>query len=96
MIEDALKPTAHDYNDRNRKFAAHHCDRLREFSEALDASTGEQAVALSCMYLHEHQTRVASYAGLTRSRMSELKRKKRPTNADRNALLGAFCRKWLI
>ena len=96
MINDQLKPSAYDYNDRGRVRAARHCDRLREFNEALKGATGERAVALACMYLHDNQSAVADYAGIARSRLSELKRKKRPTNADRNALLGAFARRWII
>jgi len=95
-MESPLKPTAYDYNEQGRVAAARHCDRLREFSEALDTASGERAVAIACMYLHDNQSSVASYAGLTRSRLSELKRKKKPTNADRNALLGAFVRRWII
>ena len=96
MTHHALKPTAYEYNEQGCVAAARHCDRLREFSQALDAASGERAVALACMYLHENQSSVASYAGLTRSRLSELKRKKKPTNADKNALLGAFARRWII
>jgi len=96
MIKDQLKPSAYDYNDQGRVAAARHCDRLREFAQAIDAASGERAVAIACMYLHENQSSVASYAGLTRSRLSELKRKKKPTNADKNALLGAFARRWII
>jgi len=95
-MNNPLKPTAYEYNEQGCVAAARHCDRLREFSEALDTASGERAVALACMYLHENQSSVASYAGLTRSRLSELKRKKKPTNADRNALLGAFARRWII
>ena len=95
-VNPHLKPSAWDYNDAGRSNAAQHCDTLREFADALDTASGERAVALACMYLHENQSSVASYAGLTRSRLSELKRKARPTNADKNALLGAFARRWLI
>ena len=94
-FERSLKPTAYDYNDQNRVAAARHCDRMREFAQALEDASGKKAVELAICYLHENQTSVASYAGLTRSRMSELKRKARPTNADKNALLGAFFRRWI-
>ena len=86
----------YDFNDSGRTAAARHCDRLRAFAEALENCTGEGAVNLAVIALHESQTSVAQYAGLSRSRMSELKRKKRPTNADKNALLGAFCRRWIV
>ena len=96
MNDTQLKPTAYDYNTANRRNAASHCDRLREFAAALDDASGNRAVELACMYLHDNQSSVASYAGLTRSRLSELKRKAKPTNADKNALLGAFARRWIV
>jgi len=86
----------YDFNDNGRTAAARHCDRLRAFAEALDKVTGEGAVGLAQIALMDNQSSVAAYAGLSKSRLSELKRKKRPTNADKNALLGAFCRRWII
>ena len=95
-MESPLKPSAYDYNERGRVAAARHCDRLREFNEALTGVSGEGAVALACIYLHDNQSAVADYAGLQRSRLTELKRKKTPTRADRNALLAAFVRRFII
>jgi len=93
--EHSLKPTAYDYNDQGRSAAARHCDRFREFVEALEGASGERAVQLAQCYLHDNQTGVANYAKLSRSRLSELKRKERPTNADMNALISAYWRRWL-
>jgi len=95
-MDKALTLRDYDFNDSGRTAAARHCDRLRAFAAALEDCTGEGAVSLAQIALMENQTSVASYAGLSRSRLSELKRKKRPTNADKNALLGAFCRRWII
>jgi len=94
-FESSLKPTAYDYNDQGRITAARHCDRLREFMESLEGVSGERAVQIARMYLHENQTGLATYAGLSRSRLSELKRKAKPTQADKNALISAFVRRWL-
>ena len=95
-MKNPLKPNAYDYDDAGRRNAARHCDRLREFEAALTGSTGAEAVRLACMYLHDSQSSVAAYAGLSRSRVSELKRKKAPTKADQNALIAAFMRRWII
>ena len=86
----------YDFHDSGRVAAARHCDRLRLFAEAIDNASGAEAVELATIALHENQTSVASYAGLSRSRLSELKRKKKPTKADRNALIAAFVRRWII
>ena len=95
-MSKALTLRDYDFNDSGRTAAARHCDRLRAFATALDDCTGEGAVSLAQIALHDSQSAVASYAGLSRSRLSELKRKKKPTKADKNALLAAFARRWII
>ena len=85
----------YDFNESGRVAAARHCDRLRRFVEAIDNASGAEAVEMATIALYENQTSVASFAGLSRSRLSELKRKKKPTNADRNALIAAFVRRWI-
>jgi len=86
----------YDFNDNGRVAAARHCDRLRRFIEAIGDASGAEAVEMATIALYENQTNVARLAGLSRSRLSELKRKKKPTKADRNALIAAFVRRWIV
>ena len=86
----------YDFNDNGRIAAARHCDRLRAYVKVLEGCTGLEAVEVAQDALHENQASVAAYAGLSRSRLSELKTKKRPTKADQNALITAFVRRWIV
>jgi len=76
--------------------AARHCDMLQRFADALEDCSGEEAVAHACRFMMESQTEVARLAGIQRSRMSEIKRKKKPTRQDKSALIGAFCKRWIL
>lgn len=86
----------YDFNESGRTAAARHCDRMRSFAEALDNCTGIEAVDLAMVALMENQTSVAFYAGLSSSRLSELKKRKRLTKAMKNSLIAGFCRRWIL
>lgn len=86
----------YESTDNYRWAAARYCDQLREFADALEDCTGAEAVAHACRYMIESQTRVADLAGISRSRLSEMKQKKKPTRQDKSALIGAFCKRWII
>ena len=86
----------YDFNESGRVAAARHCDRLRAFALKLETCSGAEAVELACRVMFESQTEVARLAGIQRSRMSELKRKKRTTRQDRSALIGAFVQRFII
>ena len=96
FVDHELTPRDYDYNETGRIAAARHCDRLRTFASKLDDCNGEEAIALACRVLLESQTEVARLAGIHRSRLSEMKRKKKPTRQDRAALIGAFVARFIL
>ena len=82
--------------DRPKPSSAKALDKLCEFSNKLQNCTGAEAVNVACEYLETTQTDVANYARLGRSRITEMKLKKKPTKADLNALISAFVRRWIL
>jgi len=90
-----LTPHDYDYNDNTRTAAARHCDRLKWFAANIEMRSGEEAIALARSAIGP-QIDIARRAGISRSRVSEMKAKKKLTRGDRAALISAFVERWIL
>jgi len=90
-----LTPHDYDYNDNTRTAAARHCDRLKWFAARMASLTGAEAITLAATAIGP-QTEIARLAGISRSRLSEMKAKKKLTRGDRAAMISAFVERWIL
>jgi len=90
-----LTPHDYDYSDNTRAAAARHCDRLKWFAARLEMLSGAEAITLAATAIGT-QTEIARLAGISRSRLSEMKAKKKLTRGDRAALISAFVERWIL
>jgi len=91
----SLTPHDYDYNDNTRAAAARHCDKLKWFAAKLDVLSGAEAISLAAINIGT-QTDIAKLAGLSKSRLSEMKAKKTLTRGDKAALISAFVGRWIL